>query len=153
MGSFMACVGRRRSDGNGRPGRGGGRVREVTGGCDRGGKATHRRQDRSTAQIIRGKAAPPGAVNTRRGLAPLQDCGSQRGCLTLARREVGRNVKRNAQWEGELREMVSDFIALKAEARDEAALTWVFQRVIMELVGIGISPDTILRRVREALPQ
>jgi len=49
--------------------------------------------------------------------------------------------------------MVSDFIALKAEARDEAALTWVFQRVIMELVGIGISPDTILRRVREALPQ
>ena len=62
-------------------------------------------------------------------------------------------MKRNAQWEGELREMVSDFIALKAEARDEAALTWVFQRVIMELVGIGISPDTILRRVREALPQ
>ena len=59
----------------------------------------------------------------------------------------------NKKWEGQLRQMVCDFIALKAEARDEAALTWVFQRVIIELVAIGITPDTILRRVREALPK
>jgi len=56
------------------------------------------------------------------------------------------------KWEGELRELVSDFIALKTEARDEPALTWTMQRAIHALVISDIPATTILRRVLAMLP-
>jgi len=56
------------------------------------------------------------------------------------------------RWEGELREMVSDLITLKADVRDEPALAWVLQNVVHGLVNIDIPGEMILRRVLAMLP-
>ncbi len=81
---------------------------------------------------------------------------TDRGCggvpVTLALGEATCNVNKDEKWEGELREMVADFIRVKTETRDESALTWVLQRTVFALSQIGVSRNTILNCVRKALP-
>jgi hypothetical protein len=62
-------------------------------------------------------------------------------------------MNRQGNREGDLREMVVQFIAAKVQGRDEAALTWLLQRVVMALSDIGVAHERILRRVRETLPK
>lgn len=57
--------------------------------------------------------------------------------------------------ENELREIVADFIAAKAQARDEAALVWLLQRTVATLLTLyprGTAAGEIRRRVDQILP-
>ncbi len=54
--------------------------------------------------------------------------------------------------EGQLREMVLDFISAKAQARDEAALVWLLQRTVVALVTI-YPPETAAQTVRHYVDQ
>jgi len=54
-----------------------------------------------------------------------------------------------------MRQAVSDFIDLKLEARDEAALVWLLQRTIHALLQLYPAKNAareIRRRVEEMLP-
>ena len=54
-----------------------------------------------------------------------------------------------------LREMVADFIAEKAQLRDEAALVWLLQRTVATLLTLyppERASEEIRRRVNQILP-
>ena len=53
---------------------------------------------------------------------------------------------------GILRQMCSDFVVLKIQARDDACLVWLLQRVVIGLTLIGVDPDLIRERVSVMLP-
>jgi DNA polymerase III delta subunit len=58
--------------------------------------------------------------------------------------------------EGVLRQAVSDFIDLKLQGRDEAALVWLLQRTIHALLQLyppKNAAQEIRRRVEEMLPE
>ncbi len=68
---------------------------------------------------------------------------------------LGRHRRQMEKSEGELREMVLDFINVKAEARDEPALVWLLQRTVIALVMLyppeSVS-ETVWHHVDQALP-
>ena len=55
----------------------------------------------------------------------------------------------------DLREIVADFIAAKAQLRDEAALVWLLQRTVATLLSLyprETAAAEIRRRVNQILP-
>lgn len=57
--------------------------------------------------------------------------------------------------DNELREMVADFIAAKAQARDEAALVWLLQRTLAALLTLyprERAAGEIRRHLNQILP-
>ena len=58
--------------------------------------------------------------------------------------------------EGALRQAVSDYIDLKVQVRDEAALVWLLQRTIHALLQVyppKKAAQEIRRRIDEMLPE
>ena len=58
--------------------------------------------------------------------------------------------------EGVLRQAVSDFIGMKLQGRDEAALVWLLQRTIHALLQLyppKKAAQEVRRRVEEMLPE
>ncbi len=67
----------------------------------------------------------------------------------LARGESRCNVNHD-QWE--LRNKCLDFITASTLTRDEAGLVWLLQKTVLALREL-VSPDQILHRVRQILPE
>ncbi len=54
------------------------------------------------------------------------------------------------QWE--LRNKALDFVQVAVLTKDEAALVWLLQKVVMGLRELVVAPEIIVKRVRDCLP-